>query len=435
MHIVMTAAHGGYNSDLVPLGGGAAVCERLCQVWAGREELKLTLIGSGPNAPPGVDYLRVGGLVDKIPSQLNELEYGRFSRRFELEASQQVLAMKPRPVVLSHDISESPNFAQLARQGVDCLSILHVDVVDYFQRFYLGDRLPAFWWTWFHRQTRQLPWPDLLKLVFEKQLQAAQHCRHLIVPSARMVRILHDCYPHLPHGRVQVIPWGSPVAQCDRSEVEAAKDRLREAWRLHPQAPLILTLSRIAPEKAQDELLKALKIGEERGAIPAGLTVAIVGAPSYMMGQSFLEKLKKLASQLRRVRVLFPGHLGGPDKRAALEMASQFVVCSRHESYGLTIMEAMAAGLPIVARASYGVEATLDSTCGTVLEEGRDLAFRLWTQIETNLNNPDQARAMGRAGAAKAGQQNFLEAAHRLLQLCRGSHSGAQLKVQAGKLA
>lgn len=434
MHIAMTAAHGGYNSDKLPLGGGAAVCERLCQVWGSRQDLKVTLIGSGPDAPPGVDYLRAGGLLDKIPSQLNELEYARFSRRFEKEASQHILALQPRPVVLSHDISEGPNFAQLARQGVDCLSILHVDVVDYFQRFYLGDRLPTFWWTWFHRQTRQLPWPDLLKLVFEKQLQASRHCRHLIVPSTRMVRILHDSYPHLPPGRVQVVPWGSPLAHCDPHEVEAAKSRLRQAWQLHPQAPLILTLSRIAPEKGQDELLRALKVGEELGKIPPGLTLAIVGAPSYMMGQRYLQKLKKLASQLRRVRVLFPGHLGGADKRAALEMASQFVVCSRHESYGLTIMEAMAAGLPIVARRSYGVEATVEPSWGTVVEEGRDFSARMWSQIESNLNHPEQARAMGQAGATRASQENFLQAADRVLQLCRGSHLEVLGKL-AGKLA
>jgi glycosyltransferase involved in cell wall biosynthesis len=183
-----------------------------------------------------------------------------------------------------------------------------------------------------------------------------------------------------------------------------------------------MTLSRIAPEKGQEELLKALKIGEERGQIPAGLTVAIVGAPSYMMGQRYLEKLKKLAGQLRRVRILFPGHLGGPEKRAALEMARLFVVCSRHESYGLTIMEAMAAGLPIIARRSYGVEATVDASCGTVLEGGGDFAGRLWSQVETHLSHPEAARAMGQAGAARASQATFQEAADRLRQLCQGSH-------------
>ena len=418
MHVVMTAAHGGYDSERVPLGGGAAVCERLCRLWAG--SVRLSLIGSGPTAPPGVEYVRVAGLGERIPSQLSELEYAAFSRRFEEGASQQILAMRPRPVVLAHDISEGPSFARLARAGVDCVSILHVDVVDYFQRFYLGDLLPTFWWTWLHRKSSLLPWPNLLQLVFDKQQQAADHCRYLVVPSARMKSILQESYPEMPAGRVRVIPWGAPVGAPPPSEVEAAKERLRLQWELHPRTPLLVTLSRISPEKSQDALLRALKIGEERGEIPPGLTVAIVGAPSYMMGQRFLARLQGLAGSLRRVRVIFAGHLGGADKRAALELASQFVVCSRHESYGLTIMEAMAAGCPIVAVRSYGVDATVDESCGRVVERGSD--GQLWEAISGLLREPEVGARLGQAALQRASSEGFEEAARQLLQLLQGSH-------------
>lgn len=420
MHIVMTAAHGGYDSEVVPLGGGAAICERLCHSWGSQGTL--TLIGSGPQAPAGVNYHRVGGLGERVPSQLSEWDYARFSRRFEQEATDLILSMSPRPVVLSHDISEAPNFRRLSRAGVDCLSILHVDVVDYFQRFYLGDVLPTFWWTWMHRHTRLLPWPDVLRLVFEKQLQAARHCRHLIVPSSRMAEILTSSYPELPSGRVQVIHWGSPLRQPDPVAVAAARERLQQAWNLHPKAPLLVTLSRISPEKSQDLLLRALKLGENQGCIPAGLTLAIVGSPSYMMGQRFLGRLKNLASQLKRVRVLFPGHLGGADKRAVLEMAHQFVVCSRHESYGLTIMEAMAAGCPIVAARSYGVEATVDESCARVVEPGDPAA--MWGAIQGLLENPQAADTLGQQARQRASEETFERASLRLRELCQGQGRG-----------
>lgn len=383
------------------------MCERLCRCWAGR----VSLIGSGPVSPQGVGYHRVASLGERIPSQLNELEYAAFSRRFEREATELILSMRPAPVVLSHDISEGPDFYRLARAGVDCLAILHVDVVDYFQRFYLGDILPARWWAWLHRYSRSLPlWPDLLQLVFEKQLRAARHCRHLVVPSLRMKSILHECYPDMPGQRVQVVPWGSPMIAPAAADVAAARARLSEEWGLRPGEPLLVTLSRISPEKSQDALLRALRDAE-------GLTVAIVGAPSYMMGQRFLAHLQRLASGLRKVRVLFPGHLGGAEKRAALELASIFVVCSRHESYGLTIMEAMAAGCPIVAVRSYGVEATVDATCGRVVT--RD---GLWPAISELLGNAELAAELGRNAALKASDESFERAAERLWQLCQGSH-------------
>jgi len=417
MKIVMTAAHGGYLSDSVPLGGGAAVCERLCRCWAG----EVALVGSGSEAPQGIEYHQVASLGKRIPSQLNEFEYAAFSRQFERESSQLILelARSQRVVVLSHDISEGPNFSRLSRAGVDCLSILHVDVVDYFQRFYLGDLLPASAWSWLHRKTRLLPWPDLLQLVFEKQYAAAQHCRYLVVPSEPMRQLLEKSYPDMPLGRVQVVPWGSPLELPSDSEVELAKKVLRERLQLDEGGPLLMTLSRIAPEKSQDLLLRALAVGEAKGNIPDGTTLMICGAPSYMMGQRFLKKLQSLASKLKKVRVLFPGHLGGAEKRAALELATLFVVCSRHESYGLTIMEAMAAGCPIVGVSSYGVESTLGASSGVKV---KNCPYALWEGLERLMGARALSLQLGQGALRRAQQCTFEEAAAQLRQLCRGRH-------------
>ncbi|MFN8605902.1 MAG: glycosyltransferase family 4 protein [Vulcanimicrobiota bacterium] len=390
MRVVMTAAHGGYDSDRVPLGGGAAVCERLRALWP-----EAVLIGSGPGAD-----IRAGGLNERVPSELNEFEYARFSRRFEHEATQAILKI-PGAVVLSHDISEGPSFGLLARSGVDCLAILHVDVADYFQRFYLGDVLPASCWTWLHRKSRMwLKWPDLLQLVFEKQHQAAAHCRYLVVPSARMQGILHEEYPFMPGGRVRVVPWGAPSLALDRAEVEACKARFREQW---GPGPYVLTLSRISPEKSQDVLLRG-DFGDA--------CVVIAGAPSYMMGQRFMGKLRRLS---QGKRVIFPGHLGGAEKRAALELADVFVVCSRHESYGLTILEAMAAGCPIVGVRSYGVEATVEEAWGRIVE-----ADLVWPAVRQLLSDHDLRARLGAAASAHAAECGFGTAAKELWRLCEG---------------
>ncbi|MCW5866702.1 MAG: glycosyltransferase family 4 protein [Candidatus Eremiobacteraeota bacterium] len=392
--LVMTAAHGGYDSDQVPLGGGAAVCERLRALWP-----SVCLIGSGPGAD-----IRVGGLDSTLPSSLNELEYARFSRRFEQEATEAILAMRPLPVVLSHDISEGPSFARLAQAGVDCLAILHVDVVDYFQRFYLGDVVSPSSWAWLHRVTRSLvKWPDLLQLVFEKQYQAAAHCRYLVVPSARMKGILEAEYPFMPGGRVRVVPWGAPLTSA--AGVEAAKEQLRSEW---GPGPYVLTMSRIAPEKGQDLLLRHYD-GK----------IIIAGAPSYMLGQRYMRKLERLAQGRP---VIFPGHLGGAMKRAALELASVFVVGSRHESYGLTIVEAMAAGCPVVGLRSYGVEATVEPAWGRIVEDGPALG----AAVRELLADEKLRSAMGAVARERAAASGFTAAAEELWRLCQGSHVGGR---------
>ena len=120
--------------------------------------------------------------------------------------------------------------------------------------------------------------------------------------------------------------------------------------------------------------------------------------------------------------MIFPGHLGGAEKRAALELASVFVVSSRHESYGLTIVEAMAAGCPIVGLRSYGVEATVEPAWGRIVEDGPALG----AAVQELLADDGLRSAMGAAARERASACGFGAAAEELLRLCQGSHVGAR---------
>lgn len=405
----MTAAHGGYGSEQVPLGGGAAICERLCAAWAGREDLEVTLLSPGPQPPPGVRYLRVDVLEGRAPSSLGELAYAGFCRRFEAALTGAILRERP-DVVLTHDLSEGPTFSALGRYGIPCVPILHVDVADFFCRMYLGERVTPWRAEALMRALR--PWPlvpDVLRLVFEKQAEAAAACPHLVVPSQGMAGILEREYPDMPAGRVAVVPWGAPDAIPEADPDLAARLELPEG------VPVIATLSRISPEKGQDVLLRALARAEERGEIPEGLTLVICGQAAYMQGHPFLRRLRAEAARLRQVRVLFPGHLGGARKRALLERADLFVSASRHESYGLTTMEAMAAGTPVVAVDTPGSRETVTPDSGRLVPDGE----ALWPALRGLLADPAE-RARLSEGARRRGREvTFSGAARRLLELLR----------------
>lgn len=396
----MTAAHAGYDSEKVPLGGGAAICERLCRSWSNRS---LMLLGSGPEAPAGVEYRSFDLLGGRHPATLNELAYARFCRRFERACTETVLEVARREpvVVLSHDVSEGPDFARLAAAGVPVHCILHVDVVDFFCRMYLRGRIAPERAARFHRRTRRWPvWPDLLRLVFDKQLDAAENCASLIVPSRGMQDVLERCYDRPP---VAVVPWGSLPAPSD---LKAERERLRREWAL--EGPLLVTLSRISPEKGQDILLRQLS------RVESALTVAIIGSAAYMGGQRFLARLQCLAARLpKNVRVLFPGHLGGVTKHAALSLADLMVTCSRHESYGLTIMEALANGLPVVALKSHGTEATLGRGGGVLVEHPSEL----WPALSGLLADPERRRLLSAQALVRAREETFESAAEQLYSL------------------
>lgn len=402
----MTAAHGGYGSEKVPLGGGAAICERLCRVWAGDPEIDLHLFAPGPNPPEGVTYHRLE-LLEQPPSSLDELTYARFCRQFERGITDGILALEGVDAVFSHDISEGPDFARLAAAGVTCLPIFHVDVVDFFNRIYLKGIFPV---ERVARWAASMPLPDVLKLVFTKQQAAVRHCPALILPSAAMGEVMARCYPEL--GRTEVVGWGSPEPVFAQDQVDEAAHELRRELGLGPGQPFLVTLSRISPEKGQDRLLEALRLGRQRGELPPGLQLAICGQPAFMQGQRFFARLQKLAGDLP---VLFPGHLGGLRKQAFLRAADLFVVASRHESYGLTTLEALQQGCPVVAVESYGTRATVEPSFGRLVPPGAELSLRLWCTVRDLLER--EAEPLKAAARAYADRHTFARAAQRLKSL------------------
>lgn len=364
-----------------------------------------------------MDYRCVNLLDGRPPSQLSELAYARFCRRFEAETTSRIAALRP-DAVITHDISEGPDFAHLERLGIPCVPVFHVDVVDFFNRIYLGGWLSPGRAAGVFRRLRRLPIPDVLRLVFDKQEDAVSHCPRLVVPSAAMGPVLQSCYPDMDSDKLETVPWGAPDTPPEAPPGD--EEELRRAWGLRG-GPVLLTLSRISPEKGQDRLLEALAVGEQRGEMPANLDLVLCGEAAYMKGRRFLRHLGRLAERLGQARVVFAGHVGGPPKRATYRLADLFVSPSRHESYGLTTMEALSEGTPVLAVRTYGAEATVDSRWGRLVEPGPGLPLRLWLAIRDLLRRPADLRRMGEAGREAARQQTFGQAAARLLEISRSA--------------
>jgi glycosyltransferase involved in cell wall biosynthesis len=339
--VLYSAAHGGFAED-ISLGGGAAICRQLLEEWQRTQPFEVRLLSPdilGPGAPDARDLLR-----------FNESDYGRFCRRFERAVTAEALRHHPAStVLLVNDVSEGPDFARLAQAGFRIATIFHVDVVAYVSAIYgRGLLAPRTLARWGERLCPALP--DISSLIFWKQRDSLRHSRAVMVPSRAMRDALLECYPETPPERIHAIPWGAPETEAATPQEIAA---LRAEYGVPHGARVLLTLSRIAPEKGQDRLLRALQ-----GWHGPPLWLFICGAPAFMHGERFAAKLRKLAGQLRGVTVVFPGHVTGHRKQAFFGMADLYVFPSRHESYGLTLAEALSAGLPAICLDSHGARET-----------------------------------------------------------------------------
>ncbi|MEX0758999.1 MAG: glycosyltransferase [Tistlia sp.] len=117
--------------------------------------------------------------------------------------------------------------------------------------------------------------------------------------------------------------------------------RLRAA---HPEVgsrPLVLFLGRLAEKKGLDLLVPAFARLVEAG---ADLQLVLAGPDRGARA----ETEARIAALGLAGRVTFTGMLRGEDKLAALADAALFVLPSYRENFGLAVVEAMAAGLPVV---------------------------------------------------------------------------------------
>jgi glycosyltransferase involved in cell wall biosynthesis len=353
----------------------------------------------GSAAPSGIDLTRYG-----------EYRYAAFSRAFERATTEEILRYDPADtVVLANDISEGPDFRALAARGFPIFTIFHVDVVDYVTALYFRGLLAPETTVRWYRHLRPLL-PSMASLVWAKQEAVVEASRGLIVPSPRMRDVILCCYPNCPPEKIHVIPWGNWHASdpADPATVSV----LRHKFNLPQNAQVLLTLSRISPEKGQDLLLEALIDWERQGgALRQPLYLFICGDAAFMQGQRHLAKLHSLAAKLRNIRVVFPGHVTGPRKRAFFALADLYIFPSRHESYGLTLMEAMACGLPSVCLDTHGARSVMRPEIGSIVER-----TELAATIMSLLQGTYARQSMSKAALTFAAQDRFSVRAAELAQ-------------------
>jgi glycosyltransferase involved in cell wall biosynthesis len=178
----------------------------------------------------------------------------------------------------------------------------------------------------------------------------------------------------LPPGSVQAIPNGVP----ERPPPDA--ERLAEG-------PVLGTITRIDPHKGLDLFVAALE------AIPEATGIVVGEGPE-------LENLRRSVERRGLAgRLLTPGFQSDP--RRYLAGFDVFVLPSNFEALPLAVLEAMLAGLPVVATAVGSVpEAVRDGETG-LLVEPRD-GDALTAALRRLIDDPGLRERMGREGRALA---------------------------------
>ncbi|MEL6502021.1 MAG: glycosyltransferase family 1 protein [Cyanobacteria bacterium J06623_1] len=196
--------------------------------------------------------------------------------------------------------------------NIPLIASYHTHLPQYLQHYGLGALEGLLW--------------ELLKAVHNQ-------ARLNLCTSSAMVRELVN------HGIERVDLWQRGVdTEMFQPHLASAQMRSRLSQG-NPDAPLLLYVGRVSAEKEIDRIKPVLE------AIPQARLAIVGDGPNR----------EALETHFAGTKTNFVGYLQGLELAAAFASADAFVFPSRTETLGLVLLEAMAAGCPVVAARSGGI--------------------------------------------------------------------------------
>lgn len=197
--------------------------------------------------------------------------------------------------------------------------------------------------------------------------------------------------------RLSVVPCGFDPAEFAPMPRSAA----RAALGLDPKEFTVLQLGRLVPRKGIDNVIRALALLPQT--VPARLLV--VGGDSSDPAQSRcpeLARLRRVANECGVAdRVTFTGHRSRAELRQYYAAADVFATTPWYEPFGITPLESMACGTPVIGSAVGGIKYSVADGVTGFLVPPHDPAA-LAARLAFLQANPTLSRAMGRAGIHRA---------------------------------
>ena len=197
--------------------------------------------------------------------------------------------------------------------------------------------------------------------------------------------------------RMRLIPNGVEVCAPEPPTPTAYKD-----------PPRLLFVGKLERVKGPDLFLSALEILDSEG---MRFDVGIAGAGSLEA------ELRTAADRVKRQKVTFWGSVGQEAVRSLYQGADIVVVPSRYEAFGMVVLEAMAAGRPLVATSVGGIPEIVTAPRNAILVAPE--AASIAAGIRRLASDPDLGRRMAVANREDVAAFSWSRIAPRYLDLFR----------------
>jgi UDP-glucose:(heptosyl)LPS alpha-1,3-glucosyltransferase len=235
----------------------------------------------------------------------------------------------------------------------------------------------------------------------EDRLVSEGGCRRFMAVSELTRRIFLEEYPVDP-ARVTVVRPGIDATSYAKLNRSACRREIRERFGIDPEDPVILFVSMNFAIKGLDLLLRGLGCLRKRD--PAGRFRLLV------VGRGDEKGYGRLARELGiGDAVIFAGAVAREKLPEFYLAGDLYAMLSRFDTFGMVVLEAMAAGLPVLISGSVGArDIVREGENGFVIEAPGDedgVADRIGTML-----GGDVLKRMG-CEAGKTARENSWESA------------------------
>ena len=204
---------------------------------------------------------------------------------------------------------------------------------------------------------------------------------------------------NVPEWKCDVVPNGIVPRQY-RANLDPGE--VKRAYGIHPYAPLILFIGRLAYQKGPDLFIEAIrKVCQTRW-----------DAKVIVAGDGGMRQY--LQDRARDLPVNFVGYIPDSEYIRILNACDLVVIPSRNEPFGLVLLEAWSAEKPVVACDVGGLSENIDTFVNgiKVHPESGSLAWG----ISNVIDDPQNAEMLGRRGRSKVDRQFLWEPVARKME-------------------
>jgi len=289
----------------------------------------------------------------------------------------------------------TPSFAYFANQAVEQGSF---DLVHAHDRLFAADLytlhgVPHRFWSREVRRKRWLSLFDRATIAVERRLVRGGRCRRFLAVSTLAREVFLQEYG-LPAEQVPVIHPGIALEETSPDEREIQRRAVRQRYGIAPEETVILFVSMNFAVKGLDAVLAGTaRLLRQRPEAPVRLLV---------VGRDRAAPYEALARRLGIERqVLFAGLVERKALGGFYAAADLYAMLSRFDTFGLVVLEAMAAGLPVLVSGNVGAKDVVDPGVNGFVVADPDDTTEVAQRLASLLDERSQA-AMARAARQTA---------------------------------